>query len=319
MARGRAPARIDALDALLARAPKPAPPLPEPRRAVSPEEPADPEAVLRDYVLAPYPPLVDPRGGLAAVNLLHESFALAGVEAEGAAVIARLRAQLGHGRVVWGVKHAAGALGWELYVYDPGQERPEAAPARVLAALADRVAPPTLPRGSLAHHMWSLELDRAALATGRGARLTFYVNGADAPGASRSYAVDDDGRLALANLYTFHDPRRAPHAILARLRASVHLAGAPHGVAAVIAPGLHRCRRLCVAHKRHADGLYFAGVDTDLTVQFLLAHGWPAPLVTYLDQRRARFAHLAWDLGLDVHAGADGAPIIARTALHAAC
>ncbi len=317
--RGRTSARIDALDQLLARAPAPAPPPPEPRRAVSPEEPSDPDTVLRDYVLAPYPPLADPRGGLAAVNLLHETFALAGVEAAGAAVIARLRAQLGHGRVVWGVKHAAGALTWELYVYDPGQDRPEAGPAPVLAALADRVALPALPPTSMAHHMWSLELDRAALTSGRGARLTYYVNGADTPGASRSYTVDDAGQLVLANLYTFHDPRRAPHAILARLGASVHLAGAVHGVAAVIAPGLHRCRRLCVANKRHADGLYFAGVDTDLTVQFLLRHGWPAPLVSYLDQRRARFAHLAWDLGLDVHAGTDGAPTVARTALYATC
>ena len=48
-------------------------------------------------------------------------------------------------------------------------------------------------------------------------------------------------------------------------------------------------------------------------------HGWPAPLVAYLDQRRAAFAHLAWDLGLDVHAGADGAPVIARTAVYATC
>ena len=234
-------------------------------------------------------------------------------------MVARARALLGPGRLVWGVKHAAGALTWELYVYDPGQERPEAGPANLLAALADLLAPPAVPPVPLAHHMWSLELDPAALTTGRGARLTYYVNGADTPGASRSYAVDDHGRLELANLYTFHDPRRAPREILARLGASVHLAGAAHGVAAVIAPGLHRCRRLCVANKRRADGLYFAGVDTDLTVQFLARHGWPAPLVAYLDQRRAAFAHLAWDLGLDVHAGADGAPVIARTAVYATC
>ncbi|MBK9030483.1 MAG: hypothetical protein IPL61_03945 [Myxococcales bacterium] len=318
MARGAAPARIDALDDLLARAAAPTP-TPPPARARAAEEPADPEEVLRDYVLAPYPPLADPRGGLTARNLLTESLALAGVEAEGHAVIERLRALLGRGRVVWGVKHAAGALSWELYIYDPGGARAEATPAHVLGVLADLLTPPPLPPGPIAHHMWSLELDRAALATGRGARVTYYVNGADTPGASRSYAVDERGQLALANLYTFHDPRRAPRAILARLRASVHLGAAPHGVAAVIAPGLHRCRRLCVANKRHADGLYFAGVDTDLTVQFLARHGWPAPLVAYVDARRARLAHLAWDLGLDVHAGADGAPVIARTAVHATC
>lgn len=322
-------ARIDAVDDVLGRPPPPPPPAPTPRRAAAPEEPADPAQVLRDYVLAPYPPLAPIAGGLAAVNLLVESFAIAGVEAAGAAVLARLRAQLGPGRVVWGVKlnssglvaprREAGrgpALSWELYVYDPGGERPEARPAAVLAALADVIATPALPTTPVPHHMWSLELDVAALRAGAGARVTYYTSGADTPGASRSYALVD-GQLALANLYTFHDPRREPHAILARLRASVHLAGAPRGAAAVIAPGLHRCRRLCVANKRHADGLYFAGVDSDRTIAFLREHAWPAPLVDYLATRRDRLRHLAWDLALDAARGADGAPHILRTAIHA--
>lgn len=338
-------ARIDAIDDLLGRPPPPPPAAPAPRLAAAPEEPADPDQVLRDYVLAPYPPLAPITGGLAAVNLLVESFAVAGVEAAGAAVLGRLRAQLGAGRVVWGVKlnprglsaeppaipAAPGsslpprrepgrgpALSWELYVYDPGGERPETRPTAVLATLADLLAVPALPAAPVPHHMWSLELDAATLTTGAGARLTYYTSGADTPGASRSYALVD-GRLALANLYTFHDPRREPHAIVARLAASVHLAGAPRGAAAVIAPGLQRCRRLCVANKRHADGLYFAGVDTDRTVQFLLRHDWPAPLTALLDARRAAFAHLAWDLAVDVHAGPDGAPVLTRTAIHATC
>jgi len=309
-------ARIDAIDDLLGRPPRPAPAAPAPRLAAAPEEPAEPDQVLRDYVLAPYPPLAPIAGGLAAVNLLVESFALAGVEAAGTAVLARLRAQLGPGRVVWGIKHADGALGWEAYVYDPGGERPETRPAAVLATLADLLAVPALPAAPVPHHMWSLELDAATLTTGAGARLTYYTSGADTPGASRSYALVD-GRLALANLYTFHDPRREPHAIVARLAASVHLAGAPRGAAAVIAPGLHRCRRLCVANKRHADGLYFAGVDTDRTLAFLREHAWPAPLVAYLADRRARLRHLAWDLALDVARDTAGVPHILRTAIHA--
>jgi hypothetical protein len=167
--------------------------------------------------------------------------------------------------------------------------------------------------------MWSLAVDVGAFARDRAATLTLYLAGADTPGASRSYTVLADGALALANLYTFHDPRREPHAIVARLSAGVHTGADPRGAAAVIAPGLERCRRLCVANKRHCDGLYFAGVDTDRTVQFLLAHGWPAALAALLDHRRERFAHLAWDLGLDAVAGPDGKTTITRTAVHASC
>ncbi len=312
-------ARIDALDELLARPPAPAPPPPPPRHARTPDEPADPDAVLRDYVLAPYPPLADPRGGLAAVNLLVESFALARVEAPGVALVERLRQQLGRGRVVWGIKHRGAALAWEFYVYDPGNQRAEATPAAVLAALDGVIAAPTLPRAPIAAHMWSLALDATTLIDRATPTLTLYTSGADTPGASRSYTIDPDGTPTLANLYTFHDPRREPHAILARLAASVYLGGDPRGAAAVIEPGLQRCRRLCVANKRHADGLYFAGVDTDRTVQFLLRHDWPAPITTLLDARRAAFAHLAWDLAVDLHAGPDGAPVLTRTAIHATC
>lgn len=335
-------ARIDALDALLGRAPTPPPPPPPPGLAVRPEEPADPDEVLRDYVLAPYPPRRDPRGGLRAVNLLVESFALAGLEARGVAVIDRLRAQLGPGRTVWGVKYRrgavaspssigscpdgaptqddqAGALSWELYVYDPDRERAEATVDAVGAALAGVVEVPGLDR-PIAHHMWSLELDAGALA-GRGpGRLTVYVNGADRAGASRSYTLDGRGP-ALANLYTFHDPRTQPRAILERVRTSVHLGAPPDGVAAVIWPGLHRCRRLCVANKRHADGLYFSGVDTDQLAHFLARLDWPAALRAHVDGRRHRYAHLAWDVGFDFTIGdRPGAPPrIDKSAVYATC
>jgi hypothetical protein len=295
---------------------------PAPRRALTAEVAHDPGRVLRDYVLAPYPPRAEVADGLAAHNLLYESFAVAEVEAVGVAVVERLRAQLGPGNLVWGIKHADGALTWELYVYDPGQGRPEAALPTVAAAVADHLRLPPRPARLPPHHLWSLELDAAGLAAGVARRLTVYIQGDHGPGASRSYTVSD-GSLELANLYTFHDPRREPDAIRARLTASVHLGAPARGLAAVVAPGLFACRRLCVANKRRADGLYFAGVDTDETVRFAVEHGWPAPLVAYLDTRRRRLAHLGWDLGLDFTAG-DGSrpslePTITRTAIHASC
>ncbi len=318
--RSRLPvARIDALDALLGRVPAAPPPI-APPLATRPEEPAVADEVLRDYVLAPYPPRRDPRDGLRSINLLVESFAVAGVEARGVALIERVRAQLGVGRTVWGVKHVGGALAWELYVYDPGRERAEATIAAVVAAVDDLIVPPAAPDRPIAHHMWSLELDAAAVATGRGARLTCYVNGATDPGASRSYTLGARGP-ELANLYTFHDPRREPRAILDRLRASVHLGTPPEGVAAVLWPGLHRCRRLCVANKRAADGLYFSGIDTDQLALFLARTGWPAALRANLDARRGRYAHLSWDVGFDftIGDGAGAPPRIDKSAVYGTC
>ncbi|MEZ4399506.1 MAG: hypothetical protein R3B06_05785 [Kofleriaceae bacterium] len=310
-------ARIDALADLLDRAPTPPQP-PVPGLARRWPEPARADVVLRDYVLAPYPPLAPVAGRLAAVNLLVESFAVAGVEAAGVALVEHLRAVVGLGRLVWGVKHAGGALAWEFYIYDPGRERAEVTPEAVAPTLAPWLAPPPTPRAPVPWHMWSLEVDVAALRDHGAARMTVYLGGGDAPGASRSYAVEPDGALTLGNLYTFHDPRREPAQLLARLATSAHLGSPARGVAAVIEPGLHRCRRLCVANKRRADGLYFAGIDTDGCARFLARHRWPAPLIGFVDGRRDAFRHLAWDLGLDFCASAGaGDPSIDKSAVYA--
>ncbi len=313
-------ARIDALDAVLGRAPAPPAPIPPPL-ARRPEEDARADEILRDYVLAPYPPRRDPSGGLRAVNLLIESFALAGVEDEGVRVIDRLRALLGAGHTVWGVKCVDGELGWELYVYDPGRARPEAQVDAIIAALAD-VIPPVDRRAApprIDHHMVSLQLDVRVLRGLAAPTLTYYVHGDDEPGASRSYTLTRDG-LQLANLYTFHDPRQDVRALLARVRASVHLGTPAIGVAALLWPELHRCRRICIANKRSADGVYWSGVDTDQLAWFLGRMAWPAALRASLDARRARYGHLAWDVGIDVAIDrATGAAHPSRSAIYASC
>ncbi|MCA9676100.1 MAG: hypothetical protein KC464_13760, partial [Myxococcales bacterium] len=266
------------------------------------------------------PPRQDPAGGLRAVNVLYASFALAGVEDAGVALVDALRAQLGPGRTVWGVKHVAGVLSWELYVYDPGGARAEARPRAVLDALAPRLTVATpLPATPVPHHMFSVEVSRAALVGDAAAALTYYVHGDGGPGASRSYALGADG-LRLANLYTFHDPRADVRAVIDRLRSSVHLGAPPQGVAAVLWPSLRRCRRICVANKPAADGVYFSGVDTDQLVAFVDAHGWPAPLRDAIDGRRHRYGHLAWDVGFDfdLPPGAT-TPRLGKSAIYATC
>ena len=83
-----------------------------------------PGDVLSDYTLDPYDPRTDPTGKLRSVNVLFESFAIAGVEREGRRVVEALREGFGPFRTVFGVKfHAPDHVaGWELYFYDPRRE-----------------------------------------------------------------------------------------------------------------------------------------------------------------------------------------------------
>src|SRR3954471_21829398 len=75
-----------------------------PSLARSPLERCTRGDLFHDYVLTPYHPQGDAVGRLRSVNLLIESFALAGVEAEGLEVIRLLRERLGPFRTVWGIK-----------------------------------------------------------------------------------------------------------------------------------------------------------------------------------------------------------------------
>ncbi len=264
---------------------------------------------FHDYVLGEYAPLAPHEGKLRSVSLLLASFALLGVEAEGRALVERIRATLGPFRTVWGVKHVPGrgVAGWELYFYDFERAHPDLAIARVRAALEPVLAIDAEETHPLPWHMWSVEVGPHHLRGNVAASVDVYMD-------MRSYKVHG-ATYAFENVYTFHDPRAEVDAVLHRLRSSVHFDERRDNLGALMPPSLFRCGRLCFANKRLADALYFSRIPSVAARAFLAAQGYPPALVRFFEDGGGDLDHLLWDVGVDFR-GDDGPLRVTKTSVY---
>jgi len=277
-------------------APEPAPAGPPAARARAPLERCGPDDRFHDYILAEYAPVAPALGKLRALNLLVESFALAGVEREGLALVAAVRAGLGPYRTVWGIKrrHDRDELGWELYFYDFQRAHADLTIPRVSALLAPHLRVAGHEPRPLPWHMFSVEFGVEQLRARAPASLDIYID-------MRAYKCEGDA-LHLENIYTFHDARAEIEEVLHRLRACVHFDPQRDALQRLMPPGLFNCHRICVANKRRSDALYFSRIPVAALRRFLADQRWPAPLQEHLRAHEDALGHLLWDVGLDFHA-----------------
>ncbi len=259
------------------------------------------EDVLTDYTLVPYEPVAPLDGRLRTVNLLYESFALAGVEAEGARVVELLRTKLGPYRSVFGVKLRVPheLMGWELYFYDQKRVHADLSVERVAEILAPGVKVDAQPPAGLPWHMFSVEFGVPHLRAGAPAPVDLYVStNPFQKGTDRSYKCRG-ASLEFENVYSFHHPQTGVDQWLYRLTHGVHYSPRRHSLAKLVPPELFEVGHICVANKRRADALYFSRL-THAQLLFGLRHfGVAGPLQVFLEKAAARFDHALWDLGID--------------------
>ena len=262
---------------------------------------------LYDYTLRPYPAGADPVGRLRSTTLLYQLLAGSGQKESWQRLIAGLRAGLGLHRTIWGVKLIDGRLSAELYFYfrtlsaaRAHREPAEAIPEPItFAQVADALAPalrirPTYPAHAPAI-MVSVDVTDEVLARGEVEELHVYMQ------SGLSWDVRAD-QIEHANHYTFFEL-----AELDRLRALIehqangllHASACGVDIAKLLLPQLYSCRTLCLAAKRKADGIYFAGIDTDQLRWFTERFGWPVSTRTFLATHTDDLAHIRWDVGLD--------------------
>lgn len=272
-----------------------------PRVALTPYEIVQPGDIFCDYTLVPYDPVKPPAGKLRSVNLLVESFAIAGVEAEGQRVMKLLRAALGPGRTVFGVKFYAPehVAGWELYFYDPLRERHDLSIENVTSILAPAFAIDARPPRPLPWHMFSVEFDARHLRQELAAAVDVYIStNPQNKGTDRSYKLRGS-ELVFENVYSFHRPLLEIDEILYRLRYGVFFSRVENPLSALIPPELFRCGHICVANKRTADALYFSRITTEQLLFAMNFLGWRGALPGFITAHAASFDHLLWDIGFD--------------------
>jgi hypothetical protein len=281
--------------------------------ASGPVERMQPGDVLCDYTLVPYDPVRSPDGKLRSVNLLFESFAHAGVEDLGRALVDGVRAAVGPFRTVFGVKaHAAApdAPSWELYFYDPRRVRRELAIERLADALRPHLAIDARPPHPLPWHMFSVEVDAAALRERVPVAVDVYVSTSPhAKGTDRSYKLRG-AELLLENTYSFHRPELEIDEILHRIRSSVHFRRGVHNLAAILPPELLDCAHVCVANKRRADAVYFSRVTLEQAIFAVGFFRLGEALGGWLRDRAAELDHLLWDVGVDYVGDGDALRVV---------
>jgi hypothetical protein len=258
---------------------------------------------FHDYILGEYLPSGVFENHLRSVNLLFESFALAGVEEKGRALVAHLREQLGAFRTVWGIKFAPSKptiLGWELYFYDFERIHPDLNLPHLIEIFAPFLAIEATEPFPLPWHMVSVSFGIQELQKAHAPLpLNVYVD-------ARSYELIGK-RLELRNLYTFHHPRTEIDQVIHRLKCSLHLqAQDRESLVQLLPPELLRCDRVCVANKRWADALYFSQISTTAVRRFLQTHRWPEHFLRYFDHYSREMQHLRWDVGRDFRWTPDG-------------
>ena len=269
---------------------------------------------LFDYTLRPYVPGADPLGRLRSTVLLYQLLAASEQKPAWRALIAGLRERLGLHRTIWGAKLVDGRLGVELYFYFRSlssarahREAAETIPEPItFAQISDALAPtlriaPTHPAHAPAI-MVSVDVNDDVLARGEIDELHVYLQ------SGLSWNVRVDG-TEHANHYAFFELAETD-----RLRALIehqangllHASACGVNLAQLLLPPLFDCRTLCLAAKRSADGIYFAGIDTAQLRWFVERFGWPESTRTFLTEHGDGFAHVRWDVGLDFVATAAG-------------
>jgi hypothetical protein len=267
-----------------------------------------------DYCLQPYDPLRDPRGKLRSESLLWNSLDAAGAPPSLDEALRAVQRTAGRDMTVFGIKHQAGRLWWELYFYDRLKEDPAVRAASIIDCVAPwfRIVP--RPRETVPYFMFSFDVHPDTAEGGTVDVVNLYLPYYEVQGG-RSYKLSAD-RLEMDNVYRFLHPKTEIREILHDIHQSVFVDFSRVSLSRVLLPELIDCNRICVAKKRFADAVYYSGIDVGQLVFFLRLLAYPSPIVEAVEAHRAELDHLRFDVGIDYTMQADGSVVMTKSSYY---
>jgi hypothetical protein len=242
------------------------------------------------------------------VELLFQSFDVAGTPPAMYELVARLQAQLGERRTVWGVKWDGERLWWEFYVYNFRDDGEPVAIQDVARALGNTAtAIPGLDRRP-PDSMFSFDATTELAEGGPLDTVRVYVPGLDAL-SGLSYRLDPQG-LSLENFYAFFPVQTAFGPLKDKLKLSAFVDWDRVRLHELLLPELVACKTICAANKRHCDAVYFGGIRYGQFIHFLKHYGYPEALVARAEAGRDGLDYLELDVGFDFRMGRSGLAIV---------
>ncbi len=253
-----------------------------------------------NYCLWEYSSAAPAEDKFRSINLLLQSFDLAGVDANAFAVVEAIREKIGPFRTVFGIKLLPDRLAWEFYFYDYARRHREVSITRVLRAIRPFLRCDLPVNENLPYFMFSLDLD-ADLASGRRPLdvIHMYIGN---PGSTVSSGIAFDVRAegtTLENLYFFFDGQSQIDEAAKKIASSAHFDDTRRSLDSILVPGLRECRTICVANKRDHDCVYFSGINVDQLLLFLGRLVYPPAIVDFVRSNRSNLDHLLFDVGFD--------------------
>lgn len=269
-------------------------------KAVLDLEPTEASDRYFDYCLWEYSPVADPQHKLRSINLLHQSFASAGMDARAYALVQAVRAGIGHGNTVWGVKQQAGVLSWELYFYDYGRRQRARSITRLLEIIRPFIPCDIRVNEARDYFMFSVDINSALLsATQSLQELQMYIGNVGSSVSSGICYTVTPQTITMKNFYFFFDARTESRQIVDKVISSAYLDVSRFDVDSVLWPELRRCKTIVVANKRDHDGIYFSRITLEQLLVFLRRLDYPQSTVDFVEGHREQLNHLLYDVGFD--------------------
>ena len=253
-----------------------------------------------DYCLWDYQPLCSYENKYRAINLLFNSFAVAGSDNRMAELSYAIRESIGSSRTVWGVKQSEGKLSWEYYFYDYDREDRQVSIQKLQEVIRPYANSSLTGPEDTPYFMFSIDIDNELV---RGQRelddISVYIGN---PGSNVSsglcYSLNQSG-MKLANLYCFFDAATELDEIVSKVVCSIYLDQSELDIKDILWPELIDCKTIVVANKQGRDGVYFSRVNVYQLLFFLKKMNYPDELISYVENNHHRYDHLLYDVGID--------------------
>lgn len=233
-------------------------------------------------------------------------------------IMNKLRDSLGPWSTVWGVKWDRKNITWELYFYDNGRKDPCKKVENVLKTLRSYFKIPEFKDIGIAkqsYFMFSIDFSDSILKSRQIKNVHLYMEGRSGVSQGNSYCWGPDG-IVFENYYDFYLMPQEAKQLIYKIKQSIFLG--PNSLSFLkmdLVRKLMSCHKICVAHKKNTDGVYFSRVNVDQLLYFLEYFSYPNYIVDFVKSHKNKLDHLLYDVAVDFFLGPKG-PIFSKSSYY---
>ena len=271
-----------------------------------------------DYGYDPYIPITSGRKKFSSDVLLRNSLLQSVYQKSFLSIVKEIRDAIGPWKTVWGVKLDGSIVTWELYFYsyrNKDWRRTLTSLSRVLRLYFKIPAFVEMSLECQPYFMFSVDLSDDIFRSKKIDSVHLYMYGRLGMPQGNSYFCDHEG-MHFENHYNFFRMPQEIRQFIHQVKYSVVLGQdsvsfLKHGLVRQLMP----CYRICVAHKKDKEGIYFSRVNVVQLLYFLEHFSYPGHIVDFIRYHKEKLGHLLYDVAFDCTLGPQG-PIFGKSSYY---